>query len=166
MSEIESSEEEALASLEGQFLHALRLKDQGRVDDAEDKLRHILKTEPRLAEPHMELGRLLLDTNRVRDAESHAREALQYLEAGGQWTDEIPEHVLLAVAHGLLAEVLRRMADEDDIIFGSPERFRELVAESQQHFTEAARLDSSDEYSSYHAFFLGMGDTATPMPDA
>ena len=114
----------------------------------------------------MELGRLLLDTNRVRDAESHAREALQYLEAGGQWTDEIPEHVLLALAHGLLAEVLRRMADEDDIIFGSPERFRELVAESQHHFTEAARLDSSDEYSSYHAFFLGMGDTATPMPDA
>ena len=166
MSEIDSTEEEALATLEGQFMRALRLKDQGRVDDAEDELRRILKVEPRLAEPHMELSRLLLDTNRVRDAEPHAREALQYLQSGGQWTDEIPEHVLLALAHGLLAEVLRRMADEDDVIFGSPEQFRELVNESQHHFAEASKLDPSDEYSSFHAFFLGMGDTKTPTPDA
>ena len=55
------------------------------------------------------------------------------LQAGGQWTDEIPENVMKAVAHGLLAEILRRRADEDDVIFGDPATcFMPLVTESRR----------------------------------
>src|SRR5690606_14016770 len=129
--------------------------DAGDLDGAEDELRAILKVEPRLAEPHLELARVLLDTDRLSEAEAHAREGLQHLESGGQWTDEVPENVLLALGHALLAEVLRRRADEDDVIFGDPDEFRGLVEESRVHFARAAELDPSDEYASYHAFFLG-----------
>ena len=89
------------------------------------------------------------------DAETHAREGLSHLEQTGPWTDELPENVVKGVAHALLAEILRRIADEDDVIFGDPDRFRQLVEESKQHFETASRLDSDDSYSSYYAFFLG-----------
>ncbi len=153
------AEDAAIAALESRFLGALRLKEAGKLDDAEDELRAILRVEPRLPEPHLELARVLLDTSRLSEAEEHAREGLGYLEAGGQWTDEVPEDVLLALAHALLAEVLRRVADEDDVIFGDPERFHALVKEAQGHFERAAALDPSAEYASYYAFFLGVGVT-------
>jgi len=146
---------EDLGGLEQRFLRALAAKDKGDIDAAEDELRAILRAEPRLPEPRLELARILLDTDRVADAEPHAREAIDHLEAGGQWTDELPEKVVLGLAHAILAEVLRRIADEDDIIFGDPERFHALVAESKERFQKAAELDPDDSYSSYYAFFLG-----------
>lgn len=153
--DVDAAEQEHLAELEPLFLAALRHKDAGRVDDAEDALRDILKIDPRLAEPHLELARVLLDSERLDDAEAHAREGLEHLRAGGQWTDDLPDHVVAALAHALLAEVLRRRADDDNVIFGDPETFHALVRESKEHFEEAARLDPSDDYASYHAFFLG-----------
>jgi tetratricopeptide (TPR) repeat protein len=150
---------EELAALGQRFLAALQAKDVGNIDDAEDELREILRAEPRLAEPRMELARILLDTNRLEDAEVHAREALERLLAGGQWTDDLPEDVVRALCHALLAEILRRRADEDGVIFGDPEAFRRLVKESQEHFQLAAALDPSDEYSSYYAAFMGPSGT-------
>ena len=147
--------EAALDALADRFLSALAAKDSGKLDRAEDELHAILKVEPRLPEPRMELARLLLDSDRIALAEPHARQALEHLESGGQWTDELPENVVKGIAHGLLAEILRRQADEDDVIFGEPERFRALVAESKTHFDQAAALDPNDSYSSYYAFFLG-----------
>jgi len=148
-------EDGSLQALGPRFLAALRSKEQGDLDTAEDELRAILRIEPRLPEPHMELARILLDTDRLDEAEVHAREALQHLETGGQWTDDLPEEAVLALSHALLAEILRRRADEDDLIFGDPDTFEALVKESHTHFEEAARLDPSDEYSSYYAVFLG-----------
>ena len=85
-----------------------------------------------------------------------AGELITRMEAGGLWTDEIPENVVQGIAHALLAEILRRRADEDDVIFGDPAQYHALVAESREHFAQANALDPSDEYSSYHAFFLGI----------
>jgi hypothetical protein len=51
--------------------------------------------------------------------------------------------------------VLRRRADEDDIIFGDPDVFKSLVAESQTLFKQAAELDASDDYASYYSFYMG-----------
>lgn len=150
-----ADEQAALEQLAQDFLKALQLKDAGKVDKAEDLLLSILSKEPRLAEPRMELARMHLDTGRLSDAESHAREALTQLEQGGQWTDDLPENVVLGLAHGLLAEVLRNRADSDEVLFGNPDVFKALVKEAKKHFAEAARLDPSDEYASYHAFFLG-----------
>lgn len=145
-----------LAALEPRFLAALQKKDAGALDEAEDELRAVIRAEPRLAEPHLELARLLLDTDRVEEAEEHAREAIEHLAAGGAWVEEVPEHELTALAHAVLAEALRRRADEDDVIFGDPEVFRRLVAEARAHFAKAAELDPGDHYASYHAFFLGI----------
>lgn len=164
----DAEEAERLEALGPRFLAALQRKDAGDLDGAEDELRAILKAEPRLPEPHLELARVLLDTDRLTEAEAHAREGLSHLEAGGQWTDEVPEAVLLALANALLAEVLRRRADEDDVIFGDPAAFHALLEESQRRFGRAAELDPSDEYASYHAFFLGPKGhgSADEEPDA
>lgn len=148
--------EAALGELSARFLAALASKDAGKVDHAEDELRAILQIEPRLAEPRLELARILLDTERHEDAEEHARTGLANLLNAGPWTDEIPENTLKALAHALLAEILRRRADEDDVIFGDPDEWRALLDESKKNFEAAHALDPSDEYASYHAFFLGL----------
>src|SRR5262245_28520440 len=114
----DESEKKVLDELGRRFLAALGHKDAGRIDEAEDLLRGILRQEPRLAEPRLELARVLLDTDRLDEAEDHARDALDVLLKGGQWTDELPEAVMTALAHATLAEILRRKADEDDVIFG------------------------------------------------
>lgn len=150
-----SLEQPTLDALAPRFLSALAAREAGRVDAAEDTLRDILRQEPRLPEPRLELARLLLDTDRLGEAEEHARQALDHLEAGGQWTDDLPDEVVQSVAHATLAEILRRRADEDDVIFGAPEAFKALVDEAKLHFRRAAELDPSDDTASYYAFFLG-----------
>ena len=163
MSDLFDEEREQLDQLAPRFLQALELRRRERHDDAEDVLRDLLKTEPRLPEPRMELARILLDSDRLGEAEAEAREALTHLEAGGPWPDDLPDNVVRALAHGLLAEILRRRADEDQVIFGDPALFAALLKESKQHFAAAADLDPSDEYSSYHAFFLGPVRGAAPV---
>ena len=148
-------ETKQLDELGEQFLHALALKDKGHIDKAKETLESILRTEPRLAEPRMELARIFLDTDRVEDAEEHASQALEDLNNHGQWVENVSENTLTALAHALVAEALRRRADEDDIIFGDPDVFKDILKRSQSHFKKAAELDPRDEYSSYHAFFMG-----------
>lgn len=165
-----SDEEEArLRALAEEFMSALQLKRDGKLDAAEDALTAILKAEPRLPEPRMELARIFLDTDRVGLAEEHARLALSNLEAGGQWLDSVPQNTLLALAHALVAESLRRRLDEDDVIFGDADAFKAMLEEAKTHFATAGSLDPSDEYSSYHAYFLGPeghgGTRAEATPD-
>lgn len=149
------SDDAALEALGARFLTAVDAIQGGRVDDAEEELRAILRVEPRLPEPRLELARLLLDTERLEEAEAQAREGVADLQKSGPWTDELDADTVMAIGKALLAEILRRRADEDDVIFGDAGRFKAIVAESQALFAEAAKLDPSDEYASYHAFFLG-----------
>jgi tetratricopeptide (TPR) repeat protein len=155
-----------LEELGRRFLGALAHKEAGRLDRAEDELRAILRTEPRLPEPRMELARLLLDSDRLEDAEDQAREALEALEAGGAWTEELPEETVKSIAHATLAEVLRRRADEDDMIFGDPAAFRALVEEARSHFRKAADLDPSDATASYYAFHMALELPDGSLPGA
>jgi tetratricopeptide (TPR) repeat protein len=156
MYDADEQEQQLLEELGQRFLTALQLKDGAKLDLAEDELRAILRTEPRLAEPRMELARILLDTDRLDEALEQAREALEVLEKNGPWTQDLEENVVQAIAHATLAEILRRKADEDDIIFGDPEIFRSMVAEAKAHFEKAAALDPNEDMSSYYAFFLGI----------
>ena len=157
-------EQELLDELGAQFMAAVHARNAGKLQEAEEALRAIIRVEPRLAEPHMELGRLLLDIGQLEEAEARAREALEQLERGGTWTDEIPEQVVLSVACSLLAEVLRRQADSDEIVFGDPERFRAMLEESQSWFAKAASADPEDAYSSHQAFFLNPSLTTPDDP--
>jgi len=152
---IEEDEHRALAALEPKFMTALKAIEDNRVDTAEDLLKAILIVEPRLPEPHMELARVYLAMERLEEAEEHARMAVEMLENTGPWLDGIEDEVVASLGHALLAEVLRRRLEEDDVIFGDPNEFRRLTRESQEHFATAARLDPSDETSSYYAFFMG-----------
>ncbi|MCB9669314.1 MAG: tetratricopeptide repeat protein [Alphaproteobacteria bacterium] len=156
----DAHEPELLDALGERYLLAVERVSTGDLDRAEDLLRDILRQEPRLAEPNLTLGRLLLDTQRLEPAEEHTRTALAILQDEGQWTEEVPEDVVLSIAHAQLAEILRLRADEDDVIFGDPETFHAIVRESKEHFQKAADLDPSDATSSYYAFFMGPPQSA------
>ena len=151
-----------LAALEKQFLVAVGLRNKGQIDRAVQQFKAILTVEPRLAEPHIELAHICVDTDRLDRAESHAREAIEQLSQGGAWLDSVSENTVKSVAHALLAEVLRRRADEDDVIFGDPDEFRKMVEESKEHFKIAAALDPDDATASYYAFFMGVDDVKLP----
>lgn len=151
----DAHEPDLLEELGKRYLQAVERASAGDVDGAEDALREIVRQEPRLPEPHLTLGRVLLDTSRLVEAEEHARTALELLEKDGPWTDEVPENVVMSIAHAQLAEILRLRADEDDVIFGDPDAFHALIAESKRHFEQASALDPSDATSSYYAFFMG-----------
>ncbi len=147
-----------LEALGPRFLQAMDLLRQGHTDSASEILREILAEEPRLPEPRLELARLALDGGLLDEAEAQARQGLGLLEAGGQWIDDLPEATVQSLAHGLLAEILRKQADRDEVIFGEPERLRGLLDEARQHFDKAARMDPDNEHAAYYASFLGLGE--------
>jgi tetratricopeptide (TPR) repeat protein len=126
-------------------MQALERRNAGKVDEATDALLALLRIEPRLAEPRLELGAIHLETGRLEEAEAEAREAIRILDAGGAWTEDLPENVLLGMGWALLGEVLKQMASTDEVVFGEdPTRFRELIAQSQVAFRRAAELDPQD----------------------
>jgi len=146
-----------LKYLEPKFLKALEDRQSGRVDAALEAFRDLLKVEPRLPEPRMELARILLEIGRLDDAEAEAREALRVLEAGGQWNDDLPEHVVRSLAWSLVGEILKERAATDDVVFGDPDRFKEIIAQSRAAFAKAAELDPADTVSGINAAELGEG---------
>ncbi len=146
------SEGESHLKEQGERLYlALRLRERGEVDKAAEVLRGILKVEPRLAEPRLELSRILLDTGQLEEALGQAEEATRILESGGQWTDDIPEKVVRSMAFGLLGEILRRQADADEVVFGDPEAWSALLAASEAAFARARELDPENVHASYWA---------------
>jgi tetratricopeptide (TPR) repeat protein len=146
-----------LADLGPSFVEALKLRGEGSVDAAMEKLRAILKAEPRLAEPRLEVARILLELGQLEDAEAESREALRILESGGQWTDDLPENVVLAVGYALLGEVLKERASSDEVVFGPEDVFRDLIESSRAAFARAHALDPSDTASFVYSAELGDG---------
>jgi len=142
-------DESHLSELEDHLYLALRLREKNEVDKAGELLRGILKVEPRLAEPRIELARILLDTQQLEEARGQAEEATRILEAGGQWTDEVPENVMRSMAYGLLGEIIRRQADADEVVFGDPEAWKTLVAASESAFSRARELDPDNTHAEY-----------------
>ncbi len=148
--------EDVLGALGPRFLAALELRVAGDVEGATKALEDLLKVEPRLPEPRLELAHIHLEAGRLPEAESEAREALKWLLQGGQWVEDLTEEQALSMAHGILGEILREKASLDEVVFGDEAVFREIVAESQEHFAKAAELDPQNEHASHHAFYLGL----------
>lgn len=157
------SPESHLTSLGPIFLGALQLRATGKVDAALDAFKDLLLREPRLAEPRLEIGRIYLEMGRLDEAEIEAREAVRVLEAGGQWTEDLPENVVLALAWALLGEILKEQATTDEVVFGDAERFKSLLEQSKLAFQRAAQLDPSDASSFMNA--LELADESDP-PEA
>ncbi len=157
MSDPELPPEAHLADLGPRFVEALRLRSEGQVDTALEQLRSLLRAEPRLAEPRLEIARILLEMGQVEDAEAEAREALRILETGGQWSDDLPENVVLSLGYALLGEILKDRASSDEVVFGPEEAFRELIESSRAAFARAHALDPSDTHAMVSAAELGDG---------
>ncbi len=154
--ELDETPEAHLAALGDAFMIGLRAREAGRVDEALSAFLGVLRAEPRLAEPRMEIGRIYLEMGRLDEAEAEAREAIRILDAGGAWTVEVPEAILLALAWALLGEALKEQAASDDVVFGEdPTRFTELVAQSRAAFARAHELDPTDTVSGINAAELG-----------
>lgn len=156
-----------LAALGARFLAAAQKRASGQVDAALDAFNEILKAEPRLAEPRMEIARIFLEMGRLDDAEAEVKDAIRILESGGQWTEDIPDHIVLAVAWALYGEILKEKAASDDVVFGDPARFSALVEQSRVAFARAAELDPSDTASAVTALELGdtLGGESEPEPE-
>ncbi len=150
----EQQETENLKRLEIQLQAALELRRKGEIDKAAEALKGILKSEPRLAEPRLELASILLHAGQLEEAEGHAEEAISILESGGQWTDEIPENVLLSMAWSLLGESVRRQAESDAVVFGDPEEWKNLMERTKEAFKKAETLDTDNTHASEWAFGL------------
>lgn len=150
-------EETHLANLGPRFLEALKLREAGKTDEAVDIFYEVLRQEPRLAEPRMELARVFLEQGRLEEAEEEGREAVRLLEGGGQWLAEIDEPVVQSLAWALLGEILKERASSDEVVFGDPDVFRSLIAESRAAYARAAELDPTDTASRLNALEMGEG---------
>jgi tetratricopeptide (TPR) repeat protein len=151
-----------LDGLGERFEGALALKERRDFDAAAEALRGILRVEPRLAEPRLELARILLDTGQPELAEEEAREAVRILEGGGQWIDVLPEAVVLSLAFDLLGESIRLQADSDEVVFGDPAVWQARLAEAHQAYARAAALDPSNEHAVWWAQRFGDPRSAVP----
>lgn len=165
--EDDASAEPHLAGLDTQFIAAMDARTAGRTDQAVDLFTKILVREPRLAEPRIELGAMRLEMGQIDEAEEQAREAVRILENGGQWTEDVPENVLHAMAWALLGSVLKERAASDEVVFGDPAVFRDLLEQSRVAFAKAAELDPDDTASKINADELGeKNEDAPPEDDA
>ena len=104
----------------------------------------ILAAEPRLAEPRLELGHILLLEERFDEAEEHVRLAVSTLRAGGQWTEDVEPKVLLSFAINLLGETLARSLEEGDLFLTDRAGFTTRWNQAAAHFREAATIDPTN----------------------
>ncbi len=167
-----SEDDEAvhLVGLPERFLAALEARRRGDVDSAAELLRGILRAEPRLSEPHLELSSILLETGQLEEAEQHAEEAIRMLETGEPWTDEVPADTLRSLAWNYLGEALRRRADSDEVVFGDPAVFATLMGRARSAFAKSAALDPTNAHADHWSFNLHAGaqeqaDEAADLPE-
>lgn len=147
----ETEAEAHLPKLAQDFMVAMELVAKGKTEEARTLLEGIIRVEPRLPEPHLELGRIWLDAMRLEDAEEEVREAIRLLQQGGQWIESVEEPVMGAMAWSLLGEVLKEMATTDEVVFGPADRFQALIKESREAFAKASELDPDDTASLLNA---------------
>jgi hypothetical protein len=143
----ENESEEELVALQMRFKQALIARSKNDIDAAGELLRGILAVEPRLPEPHLELSNLLFTVGQHDDALVHAEEAVKLLEAGGQWTDDLPENVLMSLAYSTLGEILLHIANQDSTVFGPEEEWKKLMSRSRTVMKKAQALDPDNDHS-------------------
>jgi tetratricopeptide (TPR) repeat protein len=140
---IDDVENATLQQFETHFIHAMELRQQGNTQAASKILLAILKEEPRLPEPHLEIAHIYYSMDQLDDAQIHIEQAVQQLENGGQWLD-IPENDLLSIAYVLQGEIYRGLADQDEIVLGNPERFQDLINRAKNAFNKAKMIDPAN----------------------
>ena len=146
-------ENEKVKALQIRFMNAMKARQKGDLDGAAELLLGILKVEPRLPEPHLELAHILIGVEKYDDALAHGQQAVQMLEMNGQWIDSLEENVVLSLAYNVLGEIYRRIADQDEVVFGDPEKWQELIKNSRNAYKKAAALDPDNPHADYWGGF-------------
>ena len=136
-------------ALEQRFMQAIEARENGDLDSAAEMMLGILKIEPRLPEPHLELSHIYLQVGQLEDAQTHIDEAIVYLESGGQWTDDLEESEVLSLAYSTKGEIYRALASEDEMVFGDEEEFKKLLKEAKTAFKKAALINPQNEHAVY-----------------
>ena len=147
---IDDVENATLQQFETYFLNAMELRQQGNTQAATKILLAILKEEPRLPEPHLEIAHIYYSTDQLDDAQTHIDQAVQQLENGGQWLD-IPENDLLSIAYVLQGEIYRGLADQDEVVLGNPAKFQELINRARNAFNKAKMIDPTNAEAVGHS---------------
>ena len=83
-----SANEENLGFLEPLFTKALEARQSGDNNRAIELFQNILRIEPRLPEPHLELAHIYLGLNQFETAKIHSEQAIEYLIM-----KDCPQHV-------------------------------------------------------------------------
>ena len=139
------SDRAVIEPLEPTMRKALALRQSGQEVEAEKLLREIIRTDPRLPEPRLELAHLAAMRDDWVEAEAQARLAVEQIRAGGQWIADLPPPTLLSFALNLLGETLVRPLEEGDLFLVDRPAFTVVWNEAAGIFEEAARLDPDSE---------------------
>jgi len=138
-------DQSVLDALTPKMQNALALHQDGQNDRAEKLFREILRSEPRLAEPRLELAHLALGRGDWQEAQEQARLAVTTLLAGGQWTIDIEPAPLLSFSMNLLGETLVRAIESDDLFLRDRARFEAIWNEASALFIQAKVLDPTND---------------------
>jgi len=138
------SPEDHLEELGRRFAKALALREKGDDAGARPLFEEILRNEPRLAEPRLELAHIHLLADRFSEAGEHARLAVATLRAGGQWTEDIEPKALLSFAVNLLGETIVRELEEGEVFLTDREAFVQRWNEASRTFEEALEIDAGN----------------------
>ena len=139
LAKAEASEIEPMQAL---FMAAMEHRQGGDARKSEICLLEIIKKEPRLPEPHLELAHIYLAQEQFEEARTHIEQAVQYLENGGQWLD-LPENEILTMAYLIQGEIYRSLADLDEVVFGEQAAYIDYVNRAKNAFKKANMIDSS-----------------------
>ncbi len=124
---------------------ALEARQSGDDDRAEKLLREVLRNEPRLAEPRLELAHLAVLRDQWDEARTQAEIAVTTLRAGGQWTLDVEPEALLSFAINLLGEVIVRSIEEEDLFLRDRSKFTDAWNRAALLFAEARSLDPTND---------------------
>jgi len=155
-----------LQELGPQLEQALALRGAGKDEEAIVLLREILKAEPRLAEPRLELSHIAASASDWREAEAQARLAVDTLRGGGQWTLDLEANELLSFALNLLGEVVVRGLEEGDLLMTNRPEFVERWNEASGFFREALEGDNSNKDARSNCIHYRPMEEVQPSPDS
>ena len=142
-------EENYTNALIKKFEQAMEARQKNDLDSCCELLLHIIKNEPRLPEPHLELANIYLLIEKLEDARVHIEEAITYLENGGQWTD-MDLNLILSLAYSTKSEVYHALADRDEIVLSVNEvEFVRLITISKNAKKKANELNPNQQLENY-----------------
>jgi len=142
--ELMESDRDQLAGLEPKMRMAMSAREQGKESEAKKLFEEVLQAEPRLAEPRLELAHMAAMAEDWEEAQTQARLAVEILERGGQWTEDVEPAVLLGFALNLLGELIVRPLEEGDLFLTDRPRFNASWNEASAMFARAIEADSEN----------------------